>query len=91
MWDLACTGFASATNAWALIFRAMIVACCNIKALLFELGVHVPVNWWGKLLNEGMEGMLGGENWHPDDNAVGGVQGKCVCVKIDYSLLCVLS
>lgn len=47
----------------------------------------MPVNWWGRLFNEGMEGMLGGESWHPDDNAVGGVKGKYVCIKINYSLL----
>lgn len=49
--------------------------------------MHVPMNWWERLFNEGMEGMLGGESWHPDDNAVSGVQGKCVCIKINYSLL----
>lgn len=47
----------------------------------------MPVNWWGRLFIEGMEGMLGGESWHPGDNAVGGVQGKCVYIKINYSLL----
>lgn len=49
--------------------------------------MHVPMNWWGRLFNEGLEGMLGGESWHPDDNAVGGVQANCVCIKINYSLL----
>lgn len=34
VWDRACTGFASATNTWALIFRAMIIACRNVTALL---------------------------------------------------------
>lgn len=33
----------------------------------------MPMNRWGRLFNEGMEGMLGGERWHPDDNAVSGV------------------
>lgn len=30
------------------------------------------MNCWGRLFSEGMEGMLGGESWYPDDNAVGG-------------------
>lgn len=49
--------------------------------------MRVPVNWWGRLLSEGMEGLMGGESWHPDDNMLYGVQGKCVCIKINYSIL----
>jgi len=49
--------------------------------------VRVPMNWWGRLFSEGVEGVVGGESWHPDDNILCGVQGKCVGIKINYSLL----
>lgn len=49
--------------------------------------MHVPVNWRGRLISEGMEGLMGGESRHPDDNVLCGVQGKYVCIKINYSIL----
>lgn len=86
--DWACTGFASGTNTWALNFQGNDSCLPQCKSfIVFGFWVHMPMNWWGRLFNEEMEGLLGGESWHPDDNAVSGVQGKCVCIKINYSLL----
>lgn len=34
MCEIEPTGFASATNTWALIFRTVIVACCNVESFV---------------------------------------------------------